>query len=448
MDACGGATTTEKLLADMLPFGGSFLEPVLPVRAALVFEGVFLEGNSPDPSGKAGCAVTDAARGVTPLSLAEIIRNIVYVFSYLVLPDRYWLYRSAKFLLSRSQVGVPNWTRPPELVGRLLAIEACAHSGSTFLFGSIRSDLRDSVVSHIHRPWSLNRCLGHGIPTILLVRDPLDTCLSRHWRSVARQGYGMTISMIAALTVWLAYYRCAWCYRERLCIIMFPELTGDFPSVRRRVEALSQVPLLEAPTPGHRNEFVGERRRLRLCFLSRWLLKAARLQYHKFDLASRAQREGSPMITPLSKTAQALALCRKAVRRHSSWVKPGIVLLCTFVVGEPLVDWLCIQELGLDGFGLAVILGAVFGLIVLVNAVRRLDYIERVVNISSDYETLRAELDSAVCIIAAILFILPGVGGDLAGIVLLVPPTRYALSTGLARAGLRRYQRIVGGAGR
>ncbi len=403
-----------------------------------------MSSDQPDPPRVTARVAEVAARVVTPLSSTEIVRNFVYAISYVVLPDRYVPYRIARSLLSSLGIGARNWRPPPGLGDKVLAIEACAHSGSSFLVDNIHPDVRDRVVSHFHRQWSLSRCLRHGVPTVLLVRNPLEACLSKHWRSVARQDYAMTISMITALVVWIAYYRHAWRDRDRLCVIMFPELARDFASVRRRVEAWSGVRLVDTPSHADRNEFLGERPQLRLCFLSRVLLKAARTRYRKFDLVARAQRGAGLASRPPEGTAP----LGRTSRRPAAWARWGISLLCGVAAAVLLIDWLCSRKIGFRDFGLIDIVGALIGGVVLVRAVRRLDYIERVVTIASDRETREAEWDSVVCCVAAMLCILGGVGGGVIGAALLLPWVRRAASTRLARASPRRRPLIVGDAGR
>jgi UPF0716 family protein affecting phage T7 exclusion len=400
-----------------------------------------VNSDSPDLEGRADSLVATSME-IATLSVTEILRNFVYVLSHLILPDCYTLYRLAKFLLVRFRMGTTEWKRPSSLAGKLLAIEACAHSGSTFLLGNIRLDIQDSVVTHFHRQWSLRRCLCHGVPTILLIRDPLDVCLSKHSRSVARDGYGMTISMAAALAAWLAYYRYAWRVRDRLCIITFSELVDDFASARQRIEAWSEVRLVATPSLDYQNEFTGERRDVRLSFLSRTLLRAAQALYNKFDLAAHAQRSTQPIPAPLHDAAQSAALSGQKTRSLSLWAKPQTAILFAGAILELPIDWSFSQKFGLHALELTDAATLVFGLIILVNAVRRLDFIERAGSRLSEYESLTAEWDAAVSITSGILLILPGVGCDVVGMMLLLPPIRHFLSMKLAAAAVRKNRQV------
>lgn len=394
-------------------------------------------------SGANGTAAVPA-RIVLPLSWREIVRNFMSVLSCLVLADRHWTYLVARYVLRRLGIGALKWPQPSRLEGKLLAIEAFEHSGNSFLRNNIDPGLLDRVVSHTHLKWSLRRCVSHGVPTLLIVRDPMEACLSKHFRSTARHGYGFTLSLLSVLLVWLAYYRCAWRYREHLHIIMFPELVGDYASVRQRVEACSEVRMRETPIYEGRNEFVGERPSLRLCIASRLLMKLARVQYLRFARAARAQRRAISRPLLPGKVAPSPGLFGSAFRRNSLWLQPQSVLLCAFVLFEILVDWLCSHEIGFGGLGLVDIAGAMFGFVVLVKAVRRLDYVERAGPRLSAGEALEIDCDASVCTVAAILFILPGVGGDVAGAILLMPPIRYMLAAKLAAAAARWRPLIVG----
>jgi hypothetical protein len=389
-------------------------------------------------------ATDGSTRIVLPLSAKEVIHNITLALSYLILAERYWIHRTAEFVLKKLRIGAQHWAQPHRLEDKLLSIEAYTHSGSTFLRSNVHPELRDRVISHIHLQWSLRRCVRRGIPIILLVRNPMQACASKHFRSAARNGYGVTISMFSALAIWIIYYRCAWRYREHLNIIMFPELVSDYDMVRRRIEACSGVRMFEMPTFDDRNEFVGERPPLRLSLVSRVLAKIAFKQYRQFASAARAQcdtrsrpalpQNSAPLVEPHGATASWRAL----------WLRPQNALLCGFVLFEMLVDWSFSRDFRFADLALADILCAIFGFVVLVGAVRRLDYVERAGNLLSSQEARRADWDAAICIVAAIIVILPGMGGDVAGIMLLLPPIRHRLVAKLARVTERQHVLIFG----
>ncbi|HWA81766.1 MAG TPA: FxsA family protein, partial [Acetobacteraceae bacterium] len=362
----------------------------------------------------------------------------------LVLAEWYWIHRTAEFVLKKLGIGGQHWAHAHRLEGKLLSIEGYTHSGSTFLRSNIRPELRERVISHIHLQWSLRRCVRRGIPTILLVRNPMQACASKHFRSAVRNGYGTTISMFSALAIWIIYHRRAWRYREHLNIIMFPELVRDYDAVRQRTEACSGVRMLERPTFDDRNEFVGERPPLRLSWISRVLAKIALKQYRQFASVAHAQcdTQARPMLPhtspPLGKPHGAMA------RWRAMWLRPQNALLCGFVLFEMLVDWCCSQDFGLADLALADIACAIFGFVILVVALRRLDYVERAGNLLSSQEARRADWDAAICIVAAMVVILPGMGGDIAGIMLLLPPIRHFLVTKLERATKRQHVLVFG----
>jgi len=389
-------------------------------------------------------AADGSTRLVLPLSAKEAIRNITITLSYLILTERFWIHRAAGFVLKKLGIGAQHWPQPHRLEDKLLSIEGYTHSGSTFLCSNVHPDLRERVISRIHVQWSLRRCVRRGIPTILLVRNPMQACASKHFRSAARNGYGITISMFSALAIWIIYYRSAWRYRDRINIVMFPELVSDYHTVRRRIEACSGVRMLEIPTFDDRNEFVGERPPLRLSLISRVLAKIALKQYRQFARVARAQcdtisrpavpRKPAPLVEPHGATASWRAM----------WLRPQTALVCGFVLFEILVDWCCSRDIAFVDLALIDLVCAIFGFVILVEAVRRLDYVERAGILLSSQEAHRADWDAVICIVAAIIVILPGLGGDIAGIMLLLSPIRQMLVTKLARVTERQHMLIFG----
>jgi UPF0716 family protein affecting phage T7 exclusion len=220
---------------------------------------------------------------------------------------------------------------------------------------------------------------------------------------------------------------------------MFPELVSDYDSVRRRVETLSGVKMFETPTFEDRNEIYGERPPLRLSVISRALLKVAHAQYRSFASVARARH--STKLRPVLRdgTTRVGEQCCAVTAWRSLWWKPQSVALCGFILYEVLVDSFFSREIGFADLELATVVGAIFGFAVLVRSVRRLDHVERAGNTLSAQEAQRVDLDAVVCIIAAVLIILPGVGGDVVGMTLLLPPIRHMLVTKLA--GAMRQQR-------
>jgi UPF0716 family protein affecting phage T7 exclusion len=385
-------------------------------------------------AGDARQTIPAPAKHIVPLSAKEIFGNVLYVLSHVVLADRYAIYRLAKLFSHWLRISTTDWRRPPPLKDMLLAIEASAHSGNSFLRACVREDIQHKVVSHTHRLWSLRRCLRQGIPIVILVRDPLEACLSKHSRSVARQNYNMTISMAAALLVWIAYHRYAWRHRARLCIIMFPELTGDFPMARRRIEAWSDARLVETPNLCHRNEFRGERCDIRLSYLSRALLKSARTLHDRFARAAEIQRFRGVAPPAMCDATPMLLVSNVVGRLLSIGGMVATIVLCIGVVLDIVLDRFCSKHFGTTTFDLINLATAAFGFVLLGWAMRWLDYSERAVNLLSEEQGLRIEADSLICMAAAILLILPGLGCDVAGMAVLLPPLRVVLSAMLARS--------------
>jgi len=214
---------------------------------------------------------------------------------------------------------------------------------------------------------------------------------------------------------------------------MFPELTDDFGAIRQRIEAWSKARLLEVPAYEAQNEFLGARRQLRLSFLSRALLRAAYALYHRFELSACGQHSTTARLT---QTAASPAPFGQAKGAPPLGVKRAAAVLCGAAAFELLADWGLSKEFSLAIFELIGVATAVLGFIILIYAVRRIDFIERAGSSFSEHDSTRAEWDSAICIAAAILLILPGVGCDLAATMLLLPPVRRLIFEYRAKVAL------------
>src|ERR1700758_3522680 len=106
-----------------------------------------LDNNTSIVAGDARQTIPVPAKHIVPLSTKEIFGNVLYVLSHVGLADRYAIYRLAKLFSHWLRSSTTDWRRPPPLKDMLLAIEASAHSGNSFLRACVREDIQHKVVS-------------------------------------------------------------------------------------------------------------------------------------------------------------------------------------------------------------------------------------------------------------------------------------------------------------
>ena len=160
-------------------------------------------------------------------------------------------------------------------------------------------------------------------------------------------------------------------------------------------------------------------------------------RYLRHDFGYEYIRNGRWLSASTTEAIQQSMLTDKAMRLLPLWGLARALLLCGWLALNLLVDWGFSKEAGLATVGAVDIGTAVLGSIILGMTVRGLEHIRRNGVALSELEGRRTECDSAVCIAAALLLILPGVGSDVAGVLLLLTPIRQFLSTRLASATLR-----------
>jgi len=110
-----------------------------------------------------------------------------------------------------------------------LVIEAFGRSGSTFAVDAFELAQRRPVrlAHHTHAAAQVITAVRWGIPTLLIVRHPLEITTSH----MARR----RIAARPALAAWVRYHRRILPYRERLVITSFETLTADFGVAIRAV---------------------------------------------------------------------------------------------------------------------------------------------------------------------------------------------------------------------
>ncbi len=121
--------------------------------------------------------------------------------------------------------------RPDYLVRRdtELVIEGAARSGNTFAVLAFVSAQKRPVrtAHHTHAPAQVLTAARWGIPTLVLVRPPLDSALAH----MALRG----VPAGPALTAWIRFHRSILPVRDAFVVASFAEVTGDFGVAVARV---------------------------------------------------------------------------------------------------------------------------------------------------------------------------------------------------------------------
>lgn len=113
-----------------------------------------------------------------------------------------------------------------------LVIEGFPRSGNTFAVFAFRyAQQQDvSVAHHLHAPAQVLRATRLGIPTLVLLREPMDAVLSlmmRDPRFTARK----------ALRYYTSFYEAVAGYSDGFVLGLFEEVTGDYGGIIGRINA-------------------------------------------------------------------------------------------------------------------------------------------------------------------------------------------------------------------
>jgi len=111
-----------------------------------------------------------------------------------------------------------------------LVIEGMPRSGNTFARHAFDLAQPSPVVvsSHVHTPSAVVAAVRRNIPTLVLIRQPLDTVLSL---IVAAPHVGFR----AAIDEWIHHYEVLWPLRDQFVVATFDQVTDDFGAVTARV---------------------------------------------------------------------------------------------------------------------------------------------------------------------------------------------------------------------
>lgn len=103
-----------------------------------------------------------------------------------------------------------------------LAVDGFARSGNTFVADMLRATQPAGFrfESHHHIPPFIMACCAHGTPTVLLVREPIDSVISLALHS----GW----SLRKSLDHYIVYHEYLIPYREKVFVARFSDFTRDF----------------------------------------------------------------------------------------------------------------------------------------------------------------------------------------------------------------------------
>jgi len=111
-----------------------------------------------------------------------------------------------------------------------LVIEGKPRSGNTFARRAMEqaADEPTSISSHAHVPSAVVRAVRRGCPTLVLVRQPIDSICSE--KIAAPHA-----SLASVIRAWIHYYEKIWPYRDGYVVATFDQVVTDFGGVTDRL---------------------------------------------------------------------------------------------------------------------------------------------------------------------------------------------------------------------
>jgi hypothetical protein len=111
-----------------------------------------------------------------------------------------------------------------------LVVEGFPRSGNTFTTFAIEqaSGHELTIASHVHQPCQIKVALARGVPTVLVVRDPVSALASY-------LVYDRRFSVPSVIGEYCSYHRELVPYAERLLVCEFDEITTHMGSVIERI---------------------------------------------------------------------------------------------------------------------------------------------------------------------------------------------------------------------
>lgn len=237
--------------------------------------------------------------------LSGFVLSVTVCASYWLLPDNYRAYRlvrRAGNILFRRQEDVQG---DPALPRDAVVIEGFRHSGNSFLVGNVAAKDVDRVRSHSHRAFALREAVENGLPTVVMIRDPLEAALSLRHRSHSAHvmAWGVKFSAFTALVCWLGYYRSAWRLRRGITFVQMEDMAVDNRATFERVSAATGLTFKGETSFATRHRFDGARPEQELSWASRLVLAEARRLHAAIRAYPDRLRQATQMAPALATAA-------------------------------------------------------------------------------------------------------------------------------------------------
>jgi hypothetical protein len=231
--------------------------------------------------------------------LSGFVLSVTVCASYWMFPDNYRAYRlvrRAGNTLFRRQEDIQA---DPALPRDAVVIEGFRHSGNSFLVGNVAAQDVDRVRSHSHRAFALREAVDNSIPTVVMIRDPLDAALSLRHRSHSAHvmAWGVKFSAFTALVCWLGYYRSAWKLRRGITFVHMEDMARDNRATFEQVSAATGLAFKNETSFATRHRFDGARPDQKLSWATRLVLAQAR-RLHAAISAHEAPAPAPMRMTP------------------------------------------------------------------------------------------------------------------------------------------------------
>ena len=125
-------------------------------------------------------------------------------------------------------------------LGTDLLVEGYPRSANTYLLCALKwSDPQYKYASHMHGCGSIEFAARHGIPMVILIREPLRAVVSLAIREGFRLDY--------CFEWYLKYYKCVVAHRSSLVLADFPIVTSDLECVYEGLRSRYELALGRAP---------------------------------------------------------------------------------------------------------------------------------------------------------------------------------------------------------
>lgn len=125
-----------------------------------------------------------------------------------------------------------------------LCIEGFPRSANSFAVGAVEHAHPDplSIAHHNHVPAPLLNAVRRGLPTVVLIRDPVDTVISNRGLQLqigTREGKEIPrhVSYERQLRTWIVWYERVWPVRDRVVVAPFEVVTDDMGRIIDAVNA-------------------------------------------------------------------------------------------------------------------------------------------------------------------------------------------------------------------